>query len=388
MQKTQSNPAILVGASIPRSGHHFLADMMTAYYGQDLYYCEYYTLPSCCKTVPCTRRGQHKIIYQKSHDRDFKLPADVSDALYLIQYRHPVPEALSDRELELQEKLGRASLAYRRTRAGYANWLAKKAVYYSRFHNKWIANRVPNAIYLDYAELAADAKSFLKTIVERTTGAADDARLDQVIEKTRLPRSKSSASFKPRVVEDSPYFDAELLAPFEAWVLEHCPSFNFTSQLNGSYAGSELYGLILLRDTTQPLPSGETKRFKVAAELAPHHPEIQKRLAGRALKEGRIPQALKKLEKIIAEHPYFPDAYKMLFKICEDSGTAIPEAVLTGNALIACSESAELSIQLGAAFDAKGLWLNAIAAYALALALEPRNKEALERHAAVISQAR
>ena len=28
---TASNPKVLIGASIPRSGHHFLADMMTAY---------------------------------------------------------------------------------------------------------------------------------------------------------------------------------------------------------------------------------------------------------------------------------------------------------------------------------------------------------------------
>ncbi|HVU19373.1 MAG TPA: hypothetical protein VHE09_01490 [Rhizomicrobium sp.] len=386
MRATSSDPAILIGASIPRSGHHFLADMLTAYYGDRLYYCEYYTLATCCKAVPCTRRGGHEIVYQKSHDRDFKLAADVSDALYLIQYRHPIPEALSDRELELQEKLGRTNLAYRSTRAGYANWLAGKAVYYRKFHDKWIANRMTNAIYLDYAELAADAKPFLKTIVERTTGPADEARLDQVIEKTRSPRS--NANFKPRVAEDSPYFDAELLAPLEAWVLERCPAYNFTSQLNGSYAGSELFGLILLRDPTQPLPRGETKRFKVAAELAPHHPEIQKRLAGRALREGRVPQAMKRLEKLVEEHPYFPGAYEMLFKICGESGTAIPEFALTGNALVACSESAELSMRLGEAFGGRGLWLNAIAAYSIAAALQPRNKDALDRQAEAIQNAR
>ena len=164
MTVSRDNPRILIGASIPRSGHHFLADMMTAYYGNNLYYCEYYTLPSCCRAVPCTRRGAHNIIYQKSHDRDFKLAADVAHALYLIQYRHPVPEALSDRELDLQDSFGRPSLAYRSTHAGYMNWLAGKAIYYRRFHDKWIAPKLANAIYLDYAPLAADPKKFLKTI--------------------------------------------------------------------------------------------------------------------------------------------------------------------------------------------------------------------------------
>ncbi|MBV9693198.1 MAG: hypothetical protein JO261_05815, partial [Alphaproteobacteria bacterium] len=124
----QSIAKVLIGASIPRSGHHFLADMLTRYFGRELYYCESYTPADCCRTVPCTRRGDFRFIYQKSHDRDFRLPADVADALYLIQYRHPVAETLSDRELDLKDAVGRPSLAYRRTREGYMTWLAAKAV--------------------------------------------------------------------------------------------------------------------------------------------------------------------------------------------------------------------------------------------------------------------
>src|ERR1700742_346449 len=128
------NPKVLIGASIPRSGHHFLADMMTGYFGPDLYYCEFYTTPQCCKAAPCAKRGRFSTIYQKSHDRAFTLPADVADALYLIQYRHPVPEALSDRELDLKDTIGRPSLGYRRSREGYVSFLARKAIYYRKFH--------------------------------------------------------------------------------------------------------------------------------------------------------------------------------------------------------------------------------------------------------------
>jgi tetratricopeptide (TPR) repeat protein len=383
---TRDNPRILVGASIPRSGHHFLADMMTAYYGDDLYYCEYYTLPSCCRSVPCTRRGNHRIVYQKSHDRDFSLAAGVQEALYLIQYRQPVPEALSDRELELKEKPGRPSLAYRQTHAGYLNWLASKAIYYRKFHDKWIAGKLPNAIYLDYAELASDPKKFLKLIVEQTTGDPDDARLDAVVEKTRSPRS--NASFKPRVIADSPYFDAQMLGAFEAWVLERCPLFNFPSELHGSYAGSELYGLILMKDSTEPLPAGETKRLKAAANLAPNHPELQRRLAGRAIREGRVTQGLKKLEKLIAANPYYGAGYSVLFTACADAGVPVPGAVLTEDALVACAESAELAIQLGNAFGEKGRWAKAVKAFELALVLEPENPEASARHMAAVQAAK
>jgi tetratricopeptide (TPR) repeat protein len=377
---TKENPQILVGASIPRSGHHFLVEMLTAYYGEDLYYCEYYTPTNCCKSVPCTRRGEHRILYQKSHDRDFSLAASVQEALYLIQYRQPVPEALSDRELDLKGDPGRLRLAYRKTHAGYLNWLANKAIYYRKFHDKWIAGKLSNAIYLDYAELVADPKIFLRDIVERATGDADDARLDAAIDKTRSPRS--NAPFKPRIISDSPYFDAQMLGAFEAWVLERCPLFNFPSELQSSYAGSELYGLILLKDSTEPLPAGETKRVKAAAKLAPDHPEIQRRLARRAIKEGHIGQGVKKLEKVIAANPHFGSAYKVLFSACAAGGIPVPGAVLTDDALIACADSTELAIQLGNAFGDEGCWAKAAKAFELALVLEPENPEALARYAA------
>jgi len=383
---TRENPRILVGASIPRSGHHFLADMLTAYYGEDLYYCEYYTPKSCCRSMPCTRRGKHRIVYQKSHDQDFSLAADEKEALYLIQYRQPVPEALSDRELDLKEGSGRPRLAYRKTRAGYLNWLARKAIYYRKFHDKWIAGNIPNAIYLDYGELAADPKKFLRAIVERTTGDADDARLNAVIEKTRAPRS--NPFFKPRVIADSPYFDAKLLGALEAWVLQRCPLYNFQSELHGSYAGSELYGLILLKDSTEPLPAGEKKRIEVAAKFAPDHPEIQRRLAAKAIKAGRSAEGMKVLEKVIAANPYFGTAYNLLFSASAEVGLPVPDSVLTDDAFVACADSTELAIQLGNAFGDKGVWAKAAKAFELALVLEPENPEASARHAAATQAAR
>jgi hypothetical protein len=388
---TTSNPKILIGASIPRSGHHFLADMMTGYFGPDLFYCEYYTLPSCCKSVPCTRRGRHRYIYQKSHDRDFKLPGDIADALYLIQYRHPVPEALSDRELELQDRLGRPNLSYRRTHAGYVSWLTGKALYYRKFHNKWIARKMPNAIYLDYPDLSANPKELMAEIVRRAGGIADVARISDVVDKVRAPRTAEDGSvqaFKPRVISDSPYFDAGLLGAFEAWVLERCPAFNFSRELTGSYEESEMYALILLKDSNEPLPKGETKRLKVAAKLAPDHPEIHRRLAMKAIREGHVANGIARLETLLGQHPFFGAGYSLLFAACADSGTPIPESVLNGNALVACSDNAELSMQLGAAFAEKGLWVNAIAAYALANTLDPTSEEASERLAAAVAGAK
>jgi len=386
---TADNPKILIGASIPRSGHHFLADMVTGYFGTDLFYCEYYTLPNCCRNAPCTRRGQHRFIYQKSHDRDFSLPSDVADALYLIQYRHPVPEALSDRELELQDTIGRPNLNFRSTHAGYVTWLAAKALYYRKFHDKWIARKMPNAIYLDYPGLVSDPNGVMREIVRRAGAPLDETRLDQIVEKVRGPRAATGGSaHKPRVISDSPYFDAALLGALEAWVLERCPAYNFSRELSGSYKESEIYALILLKDQNEPLPKGETKRFKAAAKLAPDHPEIHRRHALRAIREGHADRGIKRLTTLLQLHPFFGPGYALLFSACADSGTKVPESVLTGDALVACSENSDLLVQLGQAFGEKGFWVNAIAAYATANVLAPTNLEVSERLAAAVANAK
>ncbi|MBV9991201.1 MAG: hypothetical protein JOZ72_07890 [Alphaproteobacteria bacterium] len=383
------NPNILIGASIPRSGHHFLADMMTGYFGPDLYYCEYYTLANCCKQVPCTRRGNFGTIYQKSHDRDFKLPADVADALYLIQYRHPVPEALSDRELDIKDTLGRPSLGYRRTRAGFMQWLAAKAVYYRRFHDKWMAKRLPNALYLDYAQLSKRPGEIMREILTRSGAAVDEARLKQVVERSGGSRGGGSETYKPRVVSDSPYFDAELLGALEDFVLKRCPAYGFSRELGGSYEDSALYGLILLKDQNEPLPGGgEGKRFKIAAKLAPDHPEVRRRNIVRMLRENHVTQALKRAEALVADEPLYAPGYELLFRVSADTGTPVPEAALTGNALVACSESAELLTSLSEAFLAAGYSVNAVAAASLAAQLDPDSEDIRDRLEAALSSAK
>lgn len=383
------NPKILIGASIPRSGHHFLADMMTGYFGPDLYYCEYYTLANCCKQVPCTRRGQFSTIYQKSHDRDFKLPADVAEALYLIQYRHPVPEALSDRELDIKDTLGRPSLAYRRTRAGFMQWLAAKAVYYRRFHDKWMARRLPNALYLDYAQLSKRPGEIMREILTRSDAVIDEARLGKVVERSGGSRGGGSETYKPRVVSDSPFFDAELLGALEDFVLKRCPSYGFSRELSGSYEDSALYGLILLKDQNEPLPGGgEGKRFKIASKLAPDHPEVRRRNIVRMLRENHVTQALKRAEALVVDEPLYAPGYELLFKVCADSGTEVPEAALTGNALVACSESAELLGGLSDAFLGAGYSVNAVAAASLAAQLDPDSEEIRDRLEAALASAK
>lgn len=75
------SPKILIGASIPRSGHHFLQNLLTKFFGPELHYCEFYSPGDCCQQVPCSRRGDFGIVFQKSHDRNMEVPKSIADAV-------------------------------------------------------------------------------------------------------------------------------------------------------------------------------------------------------------------------------------------------------------------------------------------------------------------
>ncbi|MBX9698811.1 MAG: hypothetical protein K2X74_05210, partial [Acetobacteraceae bacterium] len=284
-------PQHLIGASIPRSGHHFLQNLLTRYFGARMHYCEFYSPKDCCRSVPCTRRGDFSVIYQKSHDRDMEVPKAVPGATYVIQYRHPVPEALSDRELDVQDGFGRISLNYRLGRAHYASWLAAKALYYRRFHDKWLAERVANGIYLDYADLSARPAEAVARIVA-ATGAVDQARVEAVVEESRSIRvstaSKATTSFRPRVAEESPHFDRDLLGAFEDYVVSRTPQFGYARMIpEGRFEGHLLHGLVLALDEAEPLPAGGGgDRLLAALAIAGEHPDIMIRLAQRELRAG------------------------------------------------------------------------------------------------------
>ncbi len=371
-------PKILVGASIPRSGHHFLQNLLTKYFGSQMHYCEFYSPKDCCKQVPCTRRGDFSVIYQKSHDRDMEVPKDLAAATYVLQYRHPVPEALSDRELDVQDGIGRISLDYRLSRHHYAQWLAAKAVYYRRYHDKWLARRVPNAIYLDYQRLSDDPAGSVEQIVHAATGSADRARIEAVIDAEKGVRvsAKNAGSFKPRVVEDSPHFDADLLGAFEDYVLTRAPLFGYQRKLQGRFEGHPLHGLIIALDEAEPLPAGHTDRLDAAIALAGEHPELMIRLAQREAKAGDSQAALQRLRRVAEAVPTCTVLWRPLFAAYRQAKLTPPAEIITGDALLAMVGRPDQLVDAGKALLDGGRLVNAVAALTMAVGFAPKNVRA------------
>jgi len=374
------SPKVLIGASIPRSGHHFLQNLMTRFFGPQLHYCEFYSVRDCCKTFPCTKRGDYPVIFQKSHDREMEVPKDIPSATYVLQYRHPVPEALSDRELDLIDSFGRAALSYRQSREHYAQWLASKAVYYRRYHDKWLWERVPNGIYLDYDYLSDRPVDAMAELVRAATGDADRGRIEAVVEEAKSVRvstsTKGPSTFKKRVISDSPHFDAELLGAFEDYVLERSPRYGYERMLTGSYRGTLLHGLILAIDETEPVPAGFADRLEAAASLAGEHPDVMIRLAQREQRAGQADAAVARLQKVIHAHPYCSAAYKPLFAAHRAQKTVPPAELFGGDAILGLAGRPDTLIDAGKVLLDSGHIVNAVTALTLATTILPENAKA------------
>jgi tetratricopeptide (TPR) repeat protein len=367
-------PRALIGASIPRSGHHFLQQILSIYYGSELFYCEFYSPPNCCRSIPCTRRGPQIVNYQKNHDRDLSLPTDIPEAQYIIQYRHPVPEALSDRELVMRSAEKEPESLYRRSREHYAMWLARKAIYYRKFHDKWLRSRIPNGIYLDYSLLSADPGSAVRPIVEWVSGKPNEHRLAQTVEKAgaiRVSSPEGKSKFTARVVAESPYFDADLLGPFEDYVLRHCPGFEYQRQLTGRFEGSVIHGLVVLLDDEEPLPKGDKDRLSAAARLTGQHPEVQREAAQRLAVDGQPAAAASLLIESIGRFPHFLPAYRTLFGICRKASIPYPPEIVNDRAHATFAGNAGLLATLGEAYATLGMTSEAINTLTEAIAVDP-----------------
>ncbi len=222
-----TSPIALVGVSIPRSGHHHLASMLQASLGDDLSYCEFYSDAECCRSVPCTRGGAARVRYQKGHDLDLALPVDLPGVRYLVQYRDPVAEAVSDRELFLSA----TGFTTPPTSDQYTHWLAGKVRYFAGFAGKWLRRPLPEVLVIDYDRLVADPVSVLDEVCRHIGISRSREAIEQVSSREagivrRPPIALAGGppiEFSPRRIEESPCFRPDLLAEYESAVLERVP---------------------------------------------------------------------------------------------------------------------------------------------------------------------
>lgn len=216
----------LVGVSVPRSGHHFLAKLLQEALGDDLGYCEFYSAADCCRQVPCIRRRRSGIRYQKHHDLDLTVDPELPGVRYVVQYRNPVPAVVSDRELFAEVRGG----AIARDRSQHLMVLSEKAAHYVKFYDKWVRRPGGTRFLMKYEWLSGEPANAIDALIrfcglavapERIARAV--AKVAPVVNRPPIVRDIGAAPFAARDVARSEYFDAELLAAYESLVLDRVP---------------------------------------------------------------------------------------------------------------------------------------------------------------------
>lgn len=219
-------PHLLLGASVPRSGHHLLARLLQRTLGDRLRYCRFYSSEGCCGAVPC-RRHDHEILFQKNHDLDLTLPLGLP-VTYVVQFRDPVPAALSDRELfasEYGERLAGDPVSL-------LVWLAHHAIWLVGFLRKWAVTPPAGAMLLPYERLTAAPAASLAALLDRAGIAFAERDLEAAVaEETPRGGWQGERPFEPRSLERSRYLDPQLFALFETLVREQVPELQFRRHL-------------------------------------------------------------------------------------------------------------------------------------------------------------
>lgn len=184
----------ITGVSWPRSGHHLLVTILRKYFGRKFEYCNYYSSPGCCKTIPCTHC--HHVTLSKNHDYDSIVPI-LGDQKYLIQYRKFCPSVISNFELYLGNR-----------NADHDNWdefywfadiEAKK---YVRLMERWSAAVAVNSTFarISYEQLSDAPLATLETIVKLMAPDRpyDEDRLSRIVQSVRQKTMKDGVTVVAR----------------------------------------------------------------------------------------------------------------------------------------------------------------------------------------------
>ncbi len=366
-----AHPAILIGASIPRSGHHFLERTLQRYFGSRMHYCEFYTPRHCCRQIPCTKRGAFDVIFQKNHDHDMALDQAIPGVTYVIQHRHPVPNMASGWELSSKPGIGPISAEYRATRDHFASWLARRAIYYRRFHDKWVVGQPAHALRIDYDDLRRDTARQVAAVIRAAAGEVDEERLAAAAAAAGAVRATAGEPFTPRRVDVAALPCPHLAAAFEEHVLRHGPAFGYAPMLGGGYEGSLLQGLILADDPAEPLPAGFATRQDAIEALAGHHPEMRLRRARALLDAQRPAEAAALLEPLLAGSPHFSAAWQPLLRAWREAGLPPKPAMVTAEAVFGAMHDPVAVLVLASVWRDQGRLLPAAAALHAAIGLHP-----------------
>lgn len=223
--RSHRDVTMLYSKSMPRSGHHLLAQVLGEYYGPHYSYCEFYGGgDACCHAIPCRQPYQpllaNRLFLQKSHDLKLSDPVDLPGK-YIIQYRHPVPRMQSNYDHN-RHVTGRPD-----TLEDFRRFAKVEMTYFIRFWQKWLREPIRDAFVLTYENLVGQPREALTDLLAfiEPERAVDGAAVERGLAMMRVPSTSSqqSGSVKQRDAREYRHFDLGFYRELEDSVFAACP---------------------------------------------------------------------------------------------------------------------------------------------------------------------
>jgi hypothetical protein len=262
----------IIGASVPRAGHHYLVRLLRDVLGPELHYCEFYSPPECCRAVPCQQAGAATVVYQKNHDFDLTLPADLAGVLYLVQTREPLAEAISDHEL--WRAIDPVLAADPRH---LPLWLGAKAAYFERFLAKWVQTRLHSRLLVRYEDLQRDPLAVLHGVLGALGRALPEQALASSVDRQRHSRGGGLAHV-PR--PDAPPLPSALFDDYARLLAGTAPVDRLLT------LAAAAHGAVLDRQ-----PEAALQQWQQARDEFPANPHVAGALWEQLKRCGREPEA-------------------------------------------------------------------------------------------------
>jgi hypothetical protein len=190
--------SVVINVSFPRSGHRFLREILSRYFGDDLVFFESYTQSPSDKCF----QGRSRINYVKTHDFQLQGSAVLNnffpiDRRYLIQLRHPLNAIASYYELSLHN-----SDLMSDSGMNWELFLADKLRYWRAFVDLWFGDNACSELVL-YEDLTSQPFTVCARVIEWLTGSnVDNSALAEAIERVGF---RQYVGDKERLKKDTRY---------------------------------------------------------------------------------------------------------------------------------------------------------------------------------------
>ena len=217
---------LIGGASMPRTGHHFLQRILKSYFDETMGYCSYYstidldTFQDCCRNLPCTkyRDSGLKVFFQKSHDFNLTDPIDAAD-FNIVQIREPIARVFSNFELHVRGNPQNNSLS------GFRQFAQREYYYYVAFWAKWITSKPTKTAVVCYEDLKDESFNAVAGVLQAMEWDVDADKLNAAIAAQQSTRG-GKARYVPKDVRRNPFYEKNWAEEYVANLQRACSGYD------------------------------------------------------------------------------------------------------------------------------------------------------------------